>query len=47
MKIGASKKLLGVIIDNELSFTEHVSKMLKKQVKFHTLVRISSYISTN
>ena len=37
--------LLGVKIDNELKFTEHITKLCKKgNQKFHALARISSYL---
>ena len=40
-----SVKLLGVIIDNKLDFSEHVSKLCKKvSNKLHALARISNYI---
>ena len=42
----SSVKLLGVIIDNELKFDEHVSKLCKKaSQKLHALARISNYMS--
>ena len=40
-----SVKLLGITIDNELKFDEHVSKLCKKaSQKLHALARISNYI---
>ena len=40
-----SVELLGVKIDNNLNFTEHVSNLCKKgNQKFHTLARISKYL---
>ena len=33
IKTNTSRKLLGVIIDHKLNFTEYVSKLCKKQVK--------------
>ena len=47
-KISNSKivKLLGISIDNELKFNEHVSKLCKKaSQKLHALSRISPYMS--
>ena len=39
------EKLLGVIIDNKLSFTEHVSSLCKKaSQKLHALSRVSHYM---
>ena len=45
----SKKKLLNVIImNNKRNFTEHISKLHRKESqKLHNLVRISSYISTN
>ena len=41
MKSSSSKKLLGVLIDNKLTFNEHVSKLSKKASnKLHALARI-------
>ena len=41
-----SKKLLGVTIDNKLSFTEHVNKIFDKaSQKLNALARLSSFIS--
>ena len=40
-----SVKLLGITIDNELKFGEHVSKLCKKaSQKFHALARISNFV---
>ena len=40
--------LLGVTIDHELNFNDHVSKLCKKaSTKLHALARVSKYISTN
>ena len=40
------KKLLGVIIDDKLTFNEHVSKLCKKASnKLHALARISKYMT--
>ena len=37
-------KLLGISTDNELQFTEHVSKLCKKaNQKLHALSRVSPY----
>ena len=39
-------KLLGVLIDKQLNFNEHVSKLCKKgNQKLHALARISKYLS--
>ena len=39
-----SIKLLGLNIDNQLDFKEHITKLLKKgNQKFHVLARISKY----
>ena len=41
IKSSSSKKLLGVLIDNKLSFNEQVSKLCKKESnKLHALPRI-------
>ena len=41
-------KLLGISIDNELKFNEHVSKLCKKaSQKLHALSRVSPYMSEN
>ena len=41
-----SVELLGVKIDNQLKFTEHVKNMIKKgNQKFHALARISKYLN--
>ena len=41
-----SKKLLGIIIDNKLTFNEHVSNLCKKaSQKLHALARISNYMN--
>ena len=43
---GKIVKLLGVTIDNKLSFESHLKLVFKKvSQKFHTLVRISKFIS--
>ena len=42
-----SVKLLGLYIDNNLNFNEHVSKICQKvSLKLHALTRISHYLST-
>ena len=42
----SSKKLLEVLIDNELTFNENVSKLCKKASnKLHALARISKYMT--
>ena len=44
IKSSSSKKLLGVIIDNKLTFNEYVYKLCKKASnKLHALARISKY----
>ena len=46
IKSSSSKKLLGVIIDNKLTFNEYVSKLCKKASnKLHSLALISKYIT--
>ena len=46
IKSSSSKKLLGVIIDNKLTFNEHVSKLCKKASnKLHALDWISNYMT--
>ena len=41
IKSSSSKKLLGVLIDNKLTFNEQVSKLCKKESnKLHALARI-------
>ena len=41
-----SIKLLGLNIDNQLDFKEHITKLLKKgNQKFHALARISKYLN--
>ena len=41
-----SVKLLGVTIDNELNYNEHVSKLCKKvSTKLHALARVSNFMS--
>ena len=41
-----SVKLLGVTIDQNLNFTEHVTKLCKKaNMKLHALARVSKYMS--
>ena len=43
-----SVKLLGITIDNKLSFDEHISKLCKKaSLKLHALSRVSSYFSSD
>ena len=40
------EKLLGINIDNFLTFNEHVSKLFKKtSQKLHAIARISSYLN--
>ena len=42
----SSEKLLGVLIDNKLTFNEHVSKLCKRASnKLHALARISKYMT--
>ena len=39
-------RLLGITIDNQLDFTEHVSKICKKvSIKLHALARISNFMN--
>ena len=41
------EKLLGIYIDNKLSFDEHVTRLCKKaSQKLHALARVSSYMTT-
>ena len=45
IKTDAYVELLGVIIDKNLNFTDHVSELCKKgNQKFHALARISEYL---
>ena len=42
------EKLLGVVIDNDLKFDEHVTRLCKKgSQKLHALARVSHYMNTN
>ena len=42
-----AEKLLGILIDNKLTFDQHVSNLcVKANQKLHALSRISSYMST-
>ena len=42
------EKLLGVVIDNDLKFDEHVTRLCKKgSQKLHALARVSHYMTTN
>ena len=46
IKSSSPKKLLQVLIDNKLTFNEHVSKFCKKASnKIHALARISKYMT--
>ena len=46
VKSSSSKKLLGVLIDNKITFNKHVSKLCKKASnKLHALARISKYVA--
>ena len=47
IKNGAPEKLLGVIIDNKLDFTEHLNTVCSKKanLKLHALNRISRFVS--
>ena len=48
IKNSKSEKLLGVNIDNFLTFNEHVSELCKKaSQKLHAIARISSYLNKN
>ena len=39
-------KLLGIKIDNQLTFSEHVSSICKKvSLKLHALARVSKYMN--
>ena len=43
-----SEKLLGITIDNQLNFNEHVSILCKKvNLKLHALARIANFMSTD
>ena len=47
-KNNKSEKLLGINIDNNLTFNEHVSKLFKSaSQKLHAVACISSYLSKN
>ena len=46
VKNSVSEKLLGVIIDNKLDFTEYLNTVCKKiNLKLHALNRISRFFS--
>ena len=46
IKSSSSKKLLGVLIDNKLTFNKQVSKISKKASnKLHAIARISKYMT--
>ena len=46
IKNGASEKILGVIIDNKLDFTEHLNTICKNaNLKLHALNRMSKFLS--
>ena len=46
IKSSSSKKLLGLLIDNKLTFNKHVSKLCKKASnKLYALARISNYMT--
>ena len=46
IKNSASEKILGVIIDNKLDFTEHLNTVCKKtNLKLHALNRVSKFLS--
>ena len=48
IKSDNSVKLLGITIDNKLSFQEHVRKMCRKiSQKIHALGRISKYVNSD
>ena len=48
IKNSKSEKLLGINIDNFLTFNEHVSKLCEKaSQKLHAIARISSYLNKN
>ena len=46
IRSSSSKKLLGVLTDNKLTFNKHVSRLCKKESnKLHALARISKYMT--
>ena len=46
IKRSSSKKLLGILIDDKLTFNEHVSELCKKSSsRLHALSRISKYMT--
>ena len=46
IKNSFSQKLLGVLIDDKLTFNNHVSKLCEKaSQKIHALVRASNYLN--
>ena len=46
IKCSSSRKLLGVLIDNKITFNNHVSKLCKEASnKLHVLARISEYMA--
>ena len=48
VKNGKPVKLLGINIDNFLTFNKHVSKICKKaSQKLHPIARVSSYLNKN
>ena len=48
IKGSKSVKLLGIIIDNKLNFTEHVTKVCDKiSQKLHILARVATYMNTD
>ena len=48
IKNNKSEKLLGISIDNILTFNKHVCKLFKKpSQKLHGIAHISSYLSKN
>ena len=43
-----NEKLLGIVIDNDLKFDEHVTRLCNKgSQKLHALARVSPYMNTN
>ena len=48
IKNSKSEKLLGITIDNKLSFNEHVSGLcMKASQKLHALARVANYMNTD
>ena len=48
IKSSSEETLLGIMIDNKLSFNPHVEKLCKKMShKLHTLIRIAPFMQLN